>query len=206
VVQGYSPHVDYLLLAEGGLAVAAGALFVGSNGDLTLPGPRGRQPGNGAMLQVISAATGRQPLIAGKPEPPLHRESVIRTGARHPLVVGDRLDTDIEAAQRVGADSLLVLTGVTGAAEAVLAPPHQRPTYLADDLSGLVEPHPAVIAEAGGFRCGGWTARWDGDRFELSGQGPRIDALRALCAAAWPAGTVSPDQITQALKTLDASS
>lgn len=206
VVQGYSPHVDYLLLAEGGLAVAAGALFVGSNGDLTLPGPHGRQPGNGAMLKVISAATGREPIIAGKPEPPLHHESVIRTGARHPLVVGDRLDTDIEAAQRVGADSLLVLTGVTEAADAVLAPPHQRPTYLAEDLSGLVEPHPAVGAEAGGFRCGGWTARWDGDRLELSGQGTRIDALRALCAAAWSAGTVTPDHITQALKTLDASS
>jgi HAD superfamily hydrolase (TIGR01450 family) len=205
VVQGYSPHVDYLLLAEGGLAVAAGALFVGSNGDLTLPGPHGRQPGNGAMLKVISAATGREPLIAGKPEPPLHHESVIRTGARHPLVVGDRLDTDIEAASRVAADSLLVLTGVTGPAEAVLAPPHQRPTYLAEDLAGLVEPHPAVTAEAGGFTCGGWTARWDGDRLELTGGGNRIDGLRALCAAAWSRDTVTPSDVKQSLESLDAS-
>jgi HAD superfamily hydrolase (TIGR01450 family) len=205
VVQGYAPGIDYPLLAEGGLAVAAGALFVGSNGDLTLPGPRGRQPGNGSLLKVISAATGREPLIAGKPEPPLHTESVIRTGARHPLVVGDRLDTDIEAASRVDADSLLVLTGVTGPAEAVLAPPHQRPTYLAEDLSGLVEPQPAVTAGAGGFACGGWTARWDGDRLELAGGGSRIDALRALCAAAWSRDQVTPDHIKQALKTLDAS-
>jgi HAD superfamily hydrolase (TIGR01450 family) len=205
VVQGYAPSIDYPLLAQGGLAVAAGALFVGSNGDLTLPGPHGRQPGNGSLLKVISAATGREPLIAGKPEPPLHTESVIRTGARHPLVVGDRLDTDIEAASRVDADSLLVLTGVTGPAEAVLAPPHQRPTYLAEDLSGLVEPQPAVAAEAGGFGCGGWTARWEGDRLELAGQGSRIDALRALCAAAWSRDQVTPDQIKQPLKTLDAA-
>lgn len=207
VVQGYAPGVGYPQLAEGGLAVAAGALFVGCNGDLTLPTPRGRQPGNGAMLTVITAATGREPLIAGKPEPPLHTESVIRTGARHPLVVGDRLDTDMEAASRVGADSLLVLTGVTSAAEAVLAPPHQRPTYVAEDLVGLVEPHPAVTVESGGFGCRGWTARWEdgGDRLDLSGGGTRIDGLRALCAAAWSRDNVTPDRITQALKTLDAA-
>ena len=102
MVQGYSPDVSYSMLAEGGLAVAAGALFVASNGDLTLPSRRGRQPGNGSLIQVIATATGVQPLVAGKPEPPLHRESVLRTGARHPLIVGDRLDTDIEGAHRVG--------------------------------------------------------------------------------------------------------
>ena len=90
--------------------------------------------------------------MAGKPEPPLHAETVARTGAKRPLVVGDRLDTDIEGAVRVGADSMLVLTGVTRPADAVLAPPHQRPTYLAHDLSGLLEPHPPVIAADGEFR------------------------------------------------------
>ena len=123
VVQGYASDISYSALAEGGLAVAAGALFVASNGDTTLPGPRGRQPGNGALTQVITTATGVRPVVAGKPEPPLHRESVLRTGARHPLIVGDRLDTDIEAASRVDTDSMLVLTGVTSPAEAILAPP-----------------------------------------------------------------------------------
>jgi glycerol 3-phosphatase-2 len=176
VVQGYAPGVDYSMLAEGGLAVAAGALFVASNGDLTIPGRRGIAPGNGSLIQV-----------AGKPEPPLHHESVLRTGARHPLVVGDRLDTDIEGAHRVGTDSLLVLTGVTGPADVVLAPPSRRPTYLAEDLAGLLEPHPETKEEDGGYGCGGWTARRDGDRLDLTGQGERIDGLRALCAAAWAA-------------------
>jgi ribonucleotide monophosphatase NagD (HAD superfamily) len=193
VVQGYWPDLSYSLLAEGGLAVAAGALFVASNGDLTLPGRRGSQPGNGSLIQVIATATGVQPLVAGKPEPPLHRESVLRTGAEHPLVVGDRLDTDIEGAHRVGADSLLVLTGVTGPAEAVLAPPSQRPTYLAEDLAGLLEPHPEVSSADGAFSCGGWTATRTEDQLELSGDGERIDGLRALCAAAWATegGTVA---------------
>ncbi len=206
VVQGYAPDISYAMLAEGALAVAAGALFVASNGDLTLPSRRGRQPGNGSLTQVITTATGKKPLVAGKPEPPLHNESVLRTGARHPLVVGDRLDTDIEAAHRVGADSLLVLTGVTGPAEAVLAPPSQRPTYLAEDLAGLLEPHPDITETDGAFSCGGWTARLDGDRLELSGDGERIDGLRALCAAAWTqeaADSVSQESVRLAIERLE---
>jgi hypothetical protein len=188
--------------------VAAGALFVASNGDLTLPSRRGRQPGNGSLIQVIETATGVQPLVAGKPEPPLHRESVLRTGASHPLVVGDRLDTDIEGAHRVGTDSLLVLTGVTGPAEAVLAPPSQRPTYLAEDLSGLLEPHPDVTVKDGAFGCAGWTARMAGARLELDGDGERIDGLRALCAAAWTEADetdirVSPKTARTALQRLE---
>ena len=203
VVQGYAPGIDYSMLAEGGLAVAAGALFVASNGDRTLPSRRGSQPGNGSLIQVIATATGVQPLVAGKPEPPLHKESVLRTGAKHPLVVGDRLDTDIEGAHRVGADSLLVLTGVTGPAEAVLAPASQRATYLAEDLSGLLEPHPDVTREDGAFACGGWTARRNGDQLELDGGGKRIDGLRALCAAAWSADGVTQESAQPAIKRLE---
>jgi glycerol-1-phosphatase len=204
VVQGYSPDVSYSMLAEGGLAVAAGALFVASNGDLTLPSLRGSQPGNGSLIQVIATATGVQPLVAGKPEPPLHRESVLRTGAKHPLVVGDRLDTDIEGAHRVGADSMLVLTGVTGPAEAVLAPPSQRPTYLAEDLTGLLEPHPGITEADDAFGVGGWTVRLAGDRLELTGGGEYIDGLRALCAAAWApdAGSVSAESVRSAIERL----
>jgi glycerol 3-phosphatase-2 len=202
VVEGYAPDVNYSILAEGGLAVAAGALFVASNGDLTLPSRRGNQPGNGSLIPVIATATGVAPLVAGKPEPPLHHESVLRTGAEHPLVVGDRLDTDIEGAARVGADSLLVLTGVTGPAEAILAPPGQRPTYLAEDLAGLLEPHPAVTSQDGTQRCGGWAARLDGERLELTGGGDRIDGLRASCAAAWAGHGVSATSARSAVERL----
>jgi HAD superfamily hydrolase (TIGR01450 family) len=212
VVQGYAPGVDYSMLAEGGLAVAAGALFVASNGDLTIPGRSGIAPGNGSLIQVVATATGVRPLVAGKPEPPLHRESVLRTGARHPLVVGDRLDTDIEGAHRVGADSLLVLTGVTGPAAAVLAPPSRRPTYLAEDLAGLLGPHPEIEESDGGYACGGWTARADGGGLDLTGQGERIDGLRALCAAVWATDSagrgkasqegVSEDAVRDAVKRL----
>jgi ribonucleotide monophosphatase NagD (HAD superfamily) len=179
VVQGYAPGISYSLLEEGGLAVAAGALFVASNADLTLPTRRGSQPGNGAFIQVIATATGVRPLM-----------------------VGDRLDTDIEGANRVGLDSLLVLTGVTGPAEAILAPPGQRPTYLAEDLAGLLEPHPAVTSHDGTHRCGGWAARLNGDRLELTGSGDHMDGLRAACAAAWAAHGVSAESARSAAERL----
>lgn len=149
VVQGYAPDLSYGLLAEAALAVRGGALFVASNTDTTLPTPRGPQPGNGSLVQVIVTATGTEPIVAGKPEPPLHAEAMARTGARRPLVVGDRLDTDIEGAVRCGADSLLVLTGVSTAEDVVLAPPQRRPTYLAADLSGLLESQPTVGPSCG---------------------------------------------------------
>ena len=163
VVQGYAPDIGYPLLAEAALAIRDGAWYVASNADVTLPSARGPVPGNGALIQLLVTATGRRPVVAGKPEPPLHAEAVRRTGARHPLVAGDRLDTDIEGAVRVGADSLLVLTGVTQPADVVLAPPHRRPVYIAADLTGLLEPHPEVTAFGGDFSCGGWTARLNRD-------------------------------------------
>jgi HAD superfamily hydrolase (TIGR01450 family) len=207
VVQGYGPGIDYSRLAEGGLAVRAGALFVGTNADSTLPGPRGFTPGNGSLLQVITYASGVEPIIAGKPETPLHRESVLRTGAQRPLGVGDRLDTDIEAACRADCDSLLVLTGVSRPADVVTAPSGQRPTYIGATLEALLEPYPRVTKADGGFGCGGWTAvRETSGQLALKGTGTPLDGLRALCAAAWsePAAATA-EQAAAALADLRAA-
>ncbi|MBP2703448.1 HAD-IIA family hydrolase [Microbispora sp. RL4-1S] len=187
VVQGMWDGLSYGLLAEGTLAVRQGAWFVGANGDSTMPTGRGELPGNGSMSRVIATATGVEPVVAGKPEPPLHRESMIRTEARRPLIVGDRLDTDIEGATRAGVDSLLVMTGVTGPLDLLTAEPRHRPTHIALDLTGLHAPPAWTRAEDGGHACGGWTARRQDGRLTLSGDGDRMDGLRAACAAAWEA-------------------
>ena len=208
VVQGYAPGIDYSRLAEGGVAVRAGALFVATNADSTIPGTRGTQPGNGSLLQVIEHATGTAPVVAGKPEPPLHHESVIRTGAKHPLVIGDRLDTDIEAAHNAGCDSLLVLTGVDTPRTVTLAPGHRRPTYIAETLDALLESYPDVSLTGSSAACGGWTAAApDGDGpLTLDGSGAAVDGLRALAAAAWAAqdkrGGLDGGQVDAALGVL----
>lgn len=187
VVQGFSPQLSWSILREGALALARDLPWIVSNTDLTVNVPGGIAPANGSFVEVLRLTTGRRPdVVAGKPHLPLHRESMRRTAAERPLVVGDRLDTDIEGAVRGGVDSLLVFTGVTTVREAVLAPPHQRPTYLAAGLGGLLTGHPSVTADAGGaFRCGGWAAGMSEGRLQLSGSGERLDGVRAACAAAW---------------------
>lgn len=147
VLMGYGPGVAWRDLAEAAYAVEAGALFVATNLDATIPTAQGIAPGNGALVATVVTATGREPLVAGKPCEPLMRESVERVGAQSPLVVGDRLDTDVEAGHRSSLPSLLVLTGVTDVATLLAAPPERRPTYLAADLRGLLQPG-AVLALA----------------------------------------------------------
>ncbi|MFI8196848.1 HAD-IIA family hydrolase [Streptomyces sp. NPDC085942] len=190
VVQGYGgPDMAWGRFAEASYAIRRGLPWFASNTDLTIPSARGIAPGNGAAVEVVRIATGAEPQVAGKPLPPMHRETVLRTGAQRPLVVGDRLDTDIEGAFNGGVDSLLVLTGVTDAAQLLAAPPQHRPTYVDRDLRGLLTGQPEVEPAGDAYRCGGWTAAVRGGRLVLEDApgdgGDALDGLRALCAAAW---------------------
>jgi glycerol-1-phosphatase len=187
VVQGYDPGLVTELLAQAVAVVRGGALFVASNRDLTVPSSRGRLPGNGAYVRVVAETSGREPLVAGKPETTLHAESVERTGAHHPLVVGDRLDTDIEGAVRAGTDALLVLTGITDPADLLWAPPSHRPTYVAPDLRGLLRAHPATEVAGDGVACRAAHARWTGEALEVSGDpgDDGLDGVRAAATLSW---------------------
>ena len=183
VVQGLAPTTSWADLSEATVALHRGALWVAGNTDLTLPTSRGQLPGNGAFVELLRRVTGREPLVAGKPDPALHQESVERVGATRPLVVGDRLDTDVLGAVRGGADSLLVLTGVTDVAGLLAAPAGSRPTYVGRDLRGLLVPQPEVEVEGETARCGASTASATGG--VLRGDATDDDGLRALAALAW---------------------
>jgi glycerol 3-phosphatase-2 len=157
VVQGHSPETAWPDLAEAALAIRSGALWVAANVDLTLPSERGLLPGNGSMVAALRAATDRRPQVAGKPQPTLLTDALARGQFHTPLVVGDRLDTDIAGANAAGLPSLLVLTGVSTARDMVCAAPGERPNYLATDLRSLysradalrIGPHPAWRIEIG---------------------------------------------------------
>jgi HAD superfamily hydrolase (TIGR01450 family) len=201
VVQGYSPDLSWRQLAEGAVAINRGLPWVATNLDPTVPSARGRLPGNGALVAALRHATGVEPVATGKPDPTMHRESVQRSGAANPIVVGDRLDTDVEGANAVGCASLLVLTGVTSPAELLAASPKLRPSFVAADLAGLLQPHPAPVDTGEGVTCGHWLASVESGRLTLrargghapdgdeasvrSANGDDLDALRALCVAAW---------------------
>ncbi|WP_420847699.1 HAD-IIA family hydrolase [Natronosporangium hydrolyticum] len=141
VIQGYDPSVGWERLAEASVAIRAGARWVVTNSDATLPSPRGPLPGNGSLVAALRTALEREPdMVVGKPQPALFAAAARQRSASAPLVVGDRLDTDIAGAYRAGMDSLLVLTGIASRADALAAPAEQRPHYLGDDLGALTRP------------------------------------------------------------------
>ncbi|MBB5156687.1 HAD-IIA family hydrolase [Saccharopolyspora phatthalungensis] len=186
VVQGLYTEIAYRNLAEACLAIRAGALWVACNGDRTLPTERGLAPGNGALVALLQAATDQDPLVAGKPERPLLDRAVASAGAEAPLMVGDRLDTDIAGAVNAGMPSLMVLTGVSTARDLLEATAELRPDFVGADLRALHQsPSEVAIGEQST-----WQVRVDSDSLELTTQtgeqpGDAVSALRALCAAWW---------------------
>ncbi len=185
VVSGYNPDLPWRTLSEGAILVRQGLPWVASNTDLTVPTSRGMGPGNGVLVDLVARFAGREPEVAGKPLPPLFEETLRRVGGSRPLVVGDRLDTDIEGAHNCGLDSLLVLTGVTGLEELVEAKPEQRPSYISLGLEGLGRPQPAPLERSGAYELGGWRAIARRRRLEVEGEGAAVDWWRAVAAAAW---------------------
>jgi glycerol 3-phosphatase-2 len=197
VVQGHSPQTSWPDLAEAALAIRSGALWVAANVDLTLPSERGLLPGNGSMVAALRAATDREPQVAGKPQPTLMHDALARGDFHTPLVVGDRIDTDIAGAVAAGLPSLLVLSGVSTAGDMLRAAVWERPNYVATDLRSLyartdalrIGPHPAwrievapssVTVHSTGRDAGDplsavratadavWNARFDGRAFTVA--------------------------------------
>jgi HAD superfamily hydrolase (TIGR01450 family) len=192
VVQGLSKDLGWRELSEATIAVRAGALWVACNVDATLPTERGQLIGNGALVAAVATATGKRPEVAGKPGRPLMDRS--RGDAEHPLVVGDRLDTDIEGAKAAGLDALVVLSGVSTPADLLDSP--LRPKFLAADVTDLTAPADELaIAEQPDWAIDGDTVRWTG------GDDPDpIRLLRALCAVR-PQGPLHADDTAAAALT-----
>ena len=185
VVSGYGPDVRWRDIMRVSTLVRDGLPYVASNTDMTIPTPYGLAPGHGVLVRTISEFAGVRPRVAGKPEKPLMEETVRRVGGERPLMVGDRLDTDIEGAHAIGVPSLLVLTGVSRLEDLATATPELRPTYISPTLEGLFEPHPVPREGAGGVELGGWTARVDDGRLTVDGEGDEADWWRVAATACW---------------------
>ncbi|WGL50514.1 HAD-IIA family hydrolase [Nocardioides sp. BP30] len=184
-VTGYGPDVRWRDIMRIATRIKGGLPWVASNTDGSIPTPYGEAPGHGVLVDTIARFSGVTPVVAGKPSPPLLQETIRRVGGKRPLMVGDRLDTDIEGGTAVGVDTLLVMTGVTGLDELLAAPSESRPTYLAADLSGLLVPHPEPEVTGAQTRVGGWVATVQGGSARLTGEGSAHDWWRALAHAAW---------------------
>jgi 4-nitrophenyl phosphatase len=115
VVLGFTPDAVYKELAMAALLVDNGAAFIGTNPDPSVPNELGPLPGAGALLALISASTGIQPEIIGKPEPVMFEHALRRLHSQKSdtAMVGDRLSTDIAGAKAAGLWGILVLSGIS---------------------------------------------------------------------------------------------
>jgi HAD superfamily hydrolase (TIGR01457 family) len=193
VVVGWDRSVDYAKLRTAGLLVQRGARLVATNADPSYPAPDGLWPGAGALLAALTTATGAVPAIVGKPHRPLFEAAAEATGATRPLVVGDRLDTDVAGAAGMGWDSLLVLTGAATPGHLVRSA--VLPTYVGRDVSALLQDVPPLrvrpatsgdlpsvrsLLDAAGLSTAGLADRLAGTVVWTAasgeGSGPRADA------------------------------
>ena len=162
VVVGFARGADYAKLKDAAVLVERGVALFASNADPSFPAPGGESwPGAGALLAAIETTTGARAEVFGKPEPSLFQRALASTGGERPLVVGDRLDTDIAGAGRLGWDSVLVLTGAARRAD--VDGVAWKPTFIVDDVGGLLT-EPAqqgggILPEEVPNHTGGF-ARW----------------------------------------------
>lgn len=186
LVTGYGPDVVWRDILACAVRVRGGLDWVASNTDMSFPTAMGLAPGHGVLVKMLSDFSGVVPTVAGKPSPPLLEVTSARCGAVRPLMVGDRLDTDIAGGRRVGIDTLLVLTGVTGLAELVRAVPDERPHFIAPTLAAALEEQPVPDAEGeGAYALGGWRARAVDDLLHVEGEGSEADWWRLVAVTAW---------------------
>lgn len=184
VLHGHNPDTGWAELSEAALAIRAGAVYLASNMDTTLPMERGLMVGNGSMIAAVTSATGVTPRSAGKPEPAMFHQAAERFGAKSPLGIGDRLDTDLAGGVAAGMPTLHVLTGVSGPLALLQAPPEQHPTYIGEDMRALAA-DPATLRPGA---QGGFQARMEGDELVVDGgeeASTSVQALRTALEVIW---------------------
>nr|WP_120492644.1 HAD-IIA family hydrolase [Corynebacterium lactis] len=137
VFHGLNREMTWNDISEAALAISRGARYLASNLDTTLPDERGFLVGNGSIAAAITTTTGVEPLSAGKPKPPMFWKAAEKIGAKRPVAIGDRLDTDIAGGNAANFETFMVVTGVSTHMDVVRAEPAHRPTLIGADMTAL---------------------------------------------------------------------
>jgi HAD superfamily hydrolase (TIGR01450 family) len=185
IVSGYGPEVRWRVIMQAAVEIRNGLPWTATNTDLTLPTGTGLAPGHGLLVRMISEFAEVTPVVAGKPQRPLLDETLRRVGGTHPLMVGDRLDTDIAGAHNAGTDSLLVMTGVSSLPDLVAASPEERPTWIGHDLTALGRAGCAAVERDGRWRADSWSSTSEHGRVVVDGSGSPDAWWTVVAAAGW---------------------
>lgn len=210
VLQGFNPEITWHDLAEAAYALADPEVeWIASNTDLTIPKERGIAPGNGTLVAAVATASRREPRVAGKPHAPIFEAIIQRLGVSRPVVIGDRLDTDILGAQAAGLPSIAVMTGVQTLEEILNARTAERPSMVIGTLRELFEDYaqPTVELTGEGDQAkaraeipGVAVAHADRQTVTVEGSPEDLCAWRAACAAWWAAHPDAPQSTTAEIR------
>jgi glycerol 3-phosphatase-2 len=185
IVSGYAPELRWRVIMRAATLIRNGLPWTATNTDLTLPTGDGLAPGHGLLVRLISDFAEVDPVVAGKPQRPLLDETRRRVRGEHPLMVGDRLDTDISGAHNADVDSLLVMTGVTSLTDLVAAPPDQRPTWIGHDLTALGRAGVRVTQADDRWTAGACSANVVDGGVAVEGTGSPDEWWTAVARAGW---------------------
>jgi len=188
VVQGFSPEVGWEQLAQASFALQRRPEipWVATNTDWTIPVEGGVAPGNGALVSAVHLAVGRLATFAGKPEKEIFDVALERFGVSpsETLMIGDRLDTDIQGAKRAGMSSALVLTGIDSPKTLLASDPSMAPDFILGDLRQLHKPYPEVVRSVDAdnvhtVEVGKSVVRRKDNVVRVARAGSKIDLVRA---------------------------
>lgn len=189
VIQGFSPDISWRDLAQASFAIQNGAIWIATNQDWTIPLESGIAPGNGTLVGAVHTAVGILPDFAGKPFRPIFDQALEQLGVAKPLMVGDRIDTDIRGAKTAGIASAAVMTGIATRKELIGAKPEDRPDFILSDLRDLFIEYPKLKVTKRGIDCNQSSVEKLGNKIVLVSGDPRsIDTLRAATQLIWNCG------------------
>lgn len=190
VIQGFDPSVAWNDLAEASYSIANGAKWVATNQDWTIPREKGIAPGNGTLVSAVHTAVGQLPIVAGKPEVAIYKTAVEHFGAKEPIFVGDRIDTDIRGANRAGIDSVLVMTGISTRKEVLGVKKEDRPKFIIGTMAELLKDYDLPKKTKHGYACKGAEVELLGNKVIVTHGDPKsLAALRAACAVIYASET-----------------
>ncbi len=139
VVLGETRNYDFNAITNAIRLIESGAKFIATNPDVTGPSDDGTLPATGSIAAMITAATGKRPYFVGKPNPVMIRAGLNKIGAHseRAAMVGDRMDTDIQAGVEAGLRTHLVLSGSTSLEQVEQYP--YRPFGIHEGIGELIE-------------------------------------------------------------------
>jgi len=115
VVVGETKHYNYQMIERAVHHIRKGAKFIGTNRDVMDRVGAEVVPSTGALVAPIELMTNTKAYFIGKPNPLIVSQALLQLGTHHrdTVIIGDRMDTDIQAGIEFGLDTILVLSGVT---------------------------------------------------------------------------------------------